>query len=154
LDVLSNILFEGKNSRAHRKLVDERGTLLSISGSAFTPTYPGLFIITGVLKGNKAAAQAEKELTELINRVQTQGVTEEEVQIAVKQLTVQLVDSVRTPFGLGQLIGTVQMIFDDPKRFADDLSKYTRVTAAEVQSVAQKYLHPNNRSVVTLERKQ
>jgi predicted Zn-dependent peptidase len=57
---------------------------------------------------------------------------------------------VRTPYGLGQLIGTVQTIFSDPSRFIEDLNKYLRIKAPDVQRVAQKYLVPNNRSVVTL----
>ncbi|MGZ3687988.1 MAG: M16 family metallopeptidase [Bdellovibrionota bacterium] len=150
LDVLSNILFEGTSSRAYRRLVDEKDILLGISGSNYTPTYPGLFIINGNMKGSLPAADAEKGLNELIQEVQEKGVTPEEIKIAVRQLTVQLVDSVRTPYGLGQLIGTVQTIFGDPKRFAEDLSKYLKVTAGDVQRVAQKYLIPNNRSIVTM----
>ncbi len=150
LDVLANILFEGTSSRAYRKLVEEKDVVAEISGSAFTPTYPGLFIISGTLKGGVRTEAAEKLLDELIKEAQEKDVTEEEIKIAVRQLTVQLVDSVRTPHGLGQLIGTVQMIFEDPQRFADDLAKYTQVKAKDVRRVAQKYLHPNNRSIVTL----
>jgi zinc protease len=150
LDVLANILFEGTSSRAYRRLVEEKDLLLGISGSAYTPTFPGLFIMSGTLKGQTQAASAEAALQEVIKEVQEKPVTEEEIRIAVRQLTVQLVDSVRTPYGLGQLIGTVAMVFGDPERFSQDLAKYTRVTADDVKRVAQKYLIPNNRSVVTL----
>ncbi len=150
LDVLANILFEGSSSRAYRRLVEEKDILEGISGSAYTPTFPGLFIITGTMKAKLPSAQAENALTHLIDEVQNLGVTEEEVRIAVKQLTVQLMDSVRTPYGLGQLIGTVQTIFENPTRFIDDLSKYSDIHAIDIQRVAQKYLNPNNRSVVTL----
>jgi zinc protease len=150
LDVLANILFEGTNSRAYRRLIDEKDFLASISGSAYTPAFPGLFMISGTLKGNLQSSIAEKELDRVIGLVQEKGVTEEEVKTAVKQLTVQLVDSVKTPYGLGQLIGTVQSIFGEPDRFASDLSKYMKVTPEDVKRVAQKYLIPNNRSVVNL----
>jgi zinc protease len=150
LDVLSNILFEGTTSRAYRRLVDEKDILMGISGSNFTPTYPGLFMISGVMKGDLSSAVAEQELDQVIREVQDKGVTQEEITEAVKQLTVQLVDSVRTPDGLAQLIGTVQTIFDDPSMYADDLKKYLKVTQSDVKRVANKYMIPNNRSVVTL----
>jgi predicted Zn-dependent peptidase len=51
---------------------------------------------------------------------------------------------------LGSLIGTVQVILGDPYEFGSDLAKYTKVTPDDVKRVAQKYLIPNNRSVVTL----
>lgn len=150
LDVLSNILFEGTTSRAHKLLVDEKDLVLTVAGSAFTPTYPGLMMISGVMKKQKSSDLAEKHLNGLIQDIQDHGVSDSEVQVAVKQLTVQVVDGVQTPYGLGQLIGTVQMVFGDPKRFVDDLAKYTKVKKEDVQRVAQKYLQLNNRSVVTL----
>jgi predicted Zn-dependent peptidase len=150
LDVVANILFEGTSSRANRRLVEEQDIMMGVSGSAFTPSYPGLFMISGTMKGSVPASIAETELAKLIREIQDKPVTPEEISIAVRQLTVQLVDSVRTPYGLGQLIGTVEMIFGDPERFADDLAKYTKITAADVQRVAKEYLVPNNRSVVTL----
>ena len=150
LDVLANILFEGSSSRAYRKLVEEKDIAISVSGSAFTPAFPGIFIITGTMKGNIPAEQGEVLLDQVIRETQEKGVSGEEISAAVKQLTVQLVDSVRTPFGLGQLIGTVMMIFGEPTRFAEDLSKYLKVTAQDVKRVSVKYLSPNNRSVVTL----
>ena len=61
-----------------------------------------------------------------------------------------MVDSVRTPYGLGQLIGIVTTIFGDPNRFAEDLAKYTKIKPSDVQRVANKYLIPNNRTVVTM----
>lgn len=150
LDVLSNILFFGRSSRAHQRLVENKNLVLGISGASFTPLFPGLMMISGVMKGNASAEEAEKEIQALLEEVQNHGVTEDEVQVAVKQLTVQLVDSVRTSFGLAQLIGTVMMVFDDPKRFSDDLNKYFKVTTDDVKRVANRYLIPNNRSVVVM----
>ncbi|MEK6577624.1 MAG: hypothetical protein AABZ55_00225, partial [Bdellovibrionota bacterium] len=107
-------------------------------------------IITGTMKKGIHVQKAEDALSELFKEVQEQPVTDEEIRVAVKQLTVQMIDSVRTPFGLGQLIGTVQTIFGDPERFADDLTKYLKVKAPDVMRVAQKYLQPNNRAAVIL----
>lgn len=150
LDVLSNILLEGTNSRAYRKLVEETETALGVSGTNYTPAYPGLFMISGSLARGKKVADAEKILDQLIRQVQDQGVSADEVKTAVRQLTVQMVDGVRTSYGLGSLIGTVQAILGDANEFGSDLKKYLKVTPQDVQRVALKYLQPNNRSVVTL----
>ena len=153
LDVLANILFAGSSSRAYRLLVEEKDVAMGVNGVAFTPTYPGLFMINGTMKQNVSSQQAEKLLDQVIHGVQEQGVTEDEIKMAVKQLTVQLVDGVRTPNGLGTLIGTVETILGDPKKFEEDLTKYFKVTAQDVKRVAAKYLIPNNRSIVILEPK-
>lgn len=150
LDVLSNILFEGTSSRAYRRLLDEKNLVVGVAGSAYTPTYPGLFIISVTMKGDLKSEHAELELDRLIREVQEEGVKSTEIQAAVKQLTVHLVDGVRTPYGLGQLLGTVVTILGEPERFAEDLAKYMQVTSDDVKRVASKYLIPNNRSVVLM----
>ncbi len=150
VDVLSNILFEGMGSRAHQRLVEEKQWVAGISGSSYTPAFPGLLIVDAQMKGDLKADLAEAELDRVIVEIQEKGVTREEVDRAVRQLTMDLIDSVRSPHGMGQLIGTVQLLLGDASKFSQDVAKYFKVTAADVQRVANRYLHPNNRSVVVL----
>lgn len=150
MDVLSNILFEGNHSRAYRKLIEELDWMSNIHGASFTPTYPGLLMISGVMKPGRKSADAEKVLIALIKELQTHEPEPLEIQKAVKQLTLQLVDSVRTPHGLAQFIGTIATIFGDPSKFAEDVTKYYKVTGKDVKRVAEKYLIPNNRTVITM----
>ncbi len=150
LDVLATLLFEGKGSRAQKRLIQEKNLALSISGIAFTPSYPGLFLISCTLKSKLSSALAEAELDRLISEVQDHGVSEEELQFAARQLTFLLLDGVRSYYGLGQLMGTVQMILGDPMKFSKDLKKYAQVKSQDVQRVAQKYFDPNHRSIVIL----
>ena len=150
LDVLVQILFGGTSARAYQLLVEKADIALGVGGTAFTPTYPGLLMINATMKKGVPAEQAEELLQSLIDGVQNNGVSDEEIQVAVKQLTVQLVDAARTPHGLGNMIGTVMSILGDLDQFAEDLAKYTKVRAPDVKRVAQKYLIPNNRSVVIM----
>jgi zinc protease len=150
LDVLADILFEGTTSRGYQKLVEQENLLISLVGSSYTPTYPGLFMVSGTLKGHTAASVAEDALDRVIENLQEYGVSENEVHAAVRKLALQFADSIRTAYGLGQMIGTVQTVFGDPQRFVEDLSKYMKVTPQDVRRVAIKYLQPNNRSVVHL----
>jgi len=150
LDVLANILFQGASSRAYQRIVEEKDIALGVSGVAYTPMYPGLFMINAVMKRPHTDKELERELELLYREVQSNGVTDEEIETAVRQLTVQTVDSVRTSHGLGTLLGTVMMIFNDPYRYQSDLSKYQRVKKEDVKRVAAKYLLPTKKNVVTL----
>lgn len=150
LDVLANILFDGTSSRAYRLLVEEKNVALGVGGAAFTPAYPGLFLINGTMKNGASSDQAEKLLDEAIREVQEKGVSEEEIRIAIRQLTIQLVNSVRTPNGLGNVLGTIYTVFGNLDRFEGEVERYLKVTPADVRRVAQKYLVPNNRTVVVL----
>lgn len=150
IDVLSQVLFHGTSSRAYRRLVMEKQVVLSVGGTSYTPVHPGLFLVNLVLKGDLSFEAAEKEFQNLVFEIQDKGVTEEEVQAAVKQLTVELIDSIRTPQGMARYVGLVHSVLGDVKYYAKDLSAYYRVSAADVRRVAQKYLHPNRRSVVVM----
>lgn len=150
LDVLTNILFYGTSSRAHRLLIEEKNIAIGISGYSFTPRYPGLMILNVTMKNGIPAAEGERLIHQLIEEVKMSGVTEDEIKMAVKQLTVQLVDGIRTPYGLGILLGAVDAVLGDPLRYEEDVSKYFKVTDADIRRVARNYLIPNHRSVVTL----
>lgn len=150
LDVLSNILFVGTTARIYHRAVEEKAMAHSIGGVNYTPLYPGLFMASATLKSGHSAAEFEKEFESLITEVQAKGVTDKEIKNAVRQLTVQTVDSVRTGQGLANLIGTVDAIFNDPMRFKEDLAKYSRVTNADVIRVARLYLRPERKNVITM----
>ncbi len=150
LDVLCNILFNGQSSRAHRRLVEEKSIALSVGGAAYTPTFPGMLIYSGMMKGGVPSSQAIGAMDELVADLQATTVSAEEISAAVRQLTVDLIESVRTPNGLAQLLGTVTTILGEPERFRQDLAKYGKVMAVQVRGVARKYLKPTNRTVVEL----
>lgn len=150
LDVLSNILFSGTSSRAYRRIVEEKEIALSIGGVNYTPLFPGLFMASATMKSGHPATEFEHEVEALIAEVQATGVSDKEIKTAVRQLTVQTVDSVRTAQGLANLIGTVDSIFGDPMRFKEDLAKYSLVTNADVIRVARRYLTSKKKNVVTL----
>lgn len=150
LDILASILFAGTQSRAHRDLVEERKIVSDIAGVAYTPDEPGLFLISASVRSGYTAVEAEEKLNLLIREVQENGVTQEEIEKAVRQLTLQAIENLKTHSGIANLIGTVVTILDKPERYAEDLEKYMRVTREDVQRVAEKYLQPNHRSVVVM----
>lgn len=150
LDLMSGILFSGVSSRAHQKIVEKEQTALSVSGSAYTPLYPGLFSIHAVMKSGISAQKVETSIEALIDEVKKNSVTQAELDRVRKQLLVGFLDGIRTPYGLGQWIGTVTSIFGDPRRFIKDFQKYGKITPSDIQRVTKKYFEPNKRSVVTL----
>ncbi|MBL7715055.1 MAG: insulinase family protein [Bdellovibrionales bacterium] len=150
LDILATILFAGSQSRAHRDLVEEKKLTSDVAGVAYTPNEPGLFLISASMRTGHSATEAEEKLNALIRDVQENGVTQEEIEKAVKQLTLQAIENLKTHSGTATLIGTVTTILEKPERYADDLAKYTKVSREDVQRVAETYLQPNKRSVVVL----
>jgi zinc protease len=150
LDVMCNILFSGQTSRAHRTLVEEKDIVLGVGGSAYTPTFPGLLIYSGTMKGSLESQTAIAQVEALFDDIKKNGVTDEELAMAQRQLTLDSMNGVRTPSGLAQLIGTVTAILGDPNRFREDLARYRKVTSKRIQAVASKYLKAERRNTVIL----
>jgi zinc protease len=150
LDVLSNILFQGRSARAYRKLVLERKLALQVSGMALTPTEPGLFFVHAVSTSTAKVQEIEAELELLIREIQQKGVTAAEVEGAVRQLTAQALRMLRTPQGRAQWMGATETVLGDVRLWEKDLERYRKVTPADVQRVSQQYLIGNRRSAVTL----
>lgn len=150
LDVLNNILFEGSRSRAQKLLIEDKNIVATLDGLAFTPQYPGLYLITGTMQGKNRPEEVEKQLDFLFAEVQKNGVTDEEIKIAVRQLTMDIVEGLQTPHGIAQLVGTVFTIFGDPYRFKDDLARYSKITREDVLRVSKKYFDPNNRTIISV----
>ena len=59
-------MLEGTNSRAYRYLIEQKDLAVGISGTAYTPAFPGLFIITGTMKGSVPSSKAEEALNHVI----------------------------------------------------------------------------------------
>jgi zinc protease len=150
IDVLANILFEGAGSRAYRSLVEEKQILIGLDGTSYTPTYPGLLFVIGTLRAGKSTKDAESGLNEVFKQVKDEGVTKEEVAIAIRQITVDLIDAVQSPYGLAQYVGTVHTILGHYSKMDKEIALYDAVTAEQVQAVAKKYLRPNNRTSVLM----
>lgn len=148
IDVLSNILFEGSSSRAYRKIVDELQIATSLTASSYTPMYPGLLTIRANLRPGRSLEEFEKALGALIKDVQTNDVSKAEVDRAVKQLTLDLIDGLQTSQGIAQWLGTIDMIFGDVGKFKKMWAKYFEVTPKSVKDVANRYLDPNHRSMI------
>lgn len=151
LDVLAAILLEGRDSRAHLRLVDELGLAESVSGIALTPAFSGLMTLSVSLKSRSNISEVEEVLDGLTSELKNVAPTSREVDRAVQKLTMELVEHVSSPHGLGHLLGTVQTVFGSPDRFRKDLEKYFRVRPQDVQRVAMKYLDPNRRTTVVVE---
>lgn len=90
----------------------------------------------------------EAALDAEIVRIQTDGVTADELQIAQAQERVGEIGSLQTALGRASRLGLYAVLFHDPNRVNTLLPRLQAVSAADVQRVAKKYLVPANRSVV------
>ncbi|MCC6484547.1 MAG: insulinase family protein [Armatimonadetes bacterium] len=144
LDVLEQILSGGRSSRIYQALV-ESGIATDAFAYSATRIDPSLFYAGATAQANRTNAEMEKALMAEIQRVQSTPPEAEELQRAKRQIEAAFVFSNDDVRSQAQLLGRYQMV-SNWRRLSDYLPSLARVTPADVQRVAKKYLIPSTRT--------
>jgi predicted Zn-dependent peptidase len=150
LDVLQYALSVGQSSRLIKSLVYEKEVCVSVSIDWSWRKDPGAFVAAIELKPGSDARKAEEALYAEIDRVATEGLTDRELQKAKNNLSAQLLRELGTNNGRAHALGHYEALLGSWREGLGLASRYEQVTAQQVKEVAQKYLKPSRRSVVTL----
>jgi len=150
LDVLSSILSDGESSRLHQALVYEKQIALSASTSFQTRLDPALFEVYVEMKPGRAAAEGEKAVDEVLQRLVAEGPTPRELDKAKNLLEAHFVRQLQTNNGVGQTLGFYEHVFGDYRRMFETVPTYRAVTAADCKRVAREIFDPRHRTVVEL----
>lgn len=150
-DVLATILGGGKSSRLYHKLVYELELAQHTSVNQESLQLISMFTVTVTAKPGTDLAKLEAETDRLLAEIAAKGVTEHEVERARNQLTTRMVQGLQTIGGFGgkaDALNRYNQYVNDPGYFQKDLERYTAVTPASVQALAQTLLQPSHRAVV------
>lgn len=140
LAVLRQILSGGQSSRLFRSLVYERQLAQSATSIDFGLEDAGLFAVQAIVASGRDIGEAEQALAAEVARLRDQPVTEAELAEARTELVSQLLFARETPEGRAFEIGQSLTSANDPRWGDRLLAGVQRVTAADVQRVARRYL--------------
>jgi predicted Zn-dependent peptidase len=148
LDVLSQILSGGRSSRLYRALVYDAQQALSAEGAYWELNDAGVFYAFANVRPDARIERVEQLFFGEIERVKRASVSEAELEKAKRQLEVGLVNGMATSHALASRIGREMSTFGRVRPLAERLAAIQKVTAADVQRVANAYLVAERRSVV------
>ncbi|MBN2210613.1 MAG: insulinase family protein [Sedimentisphaerales bacterium] len=149
-DTLANILGQGRSSRLYRSLREEKQLVLNIDAWNFTPYYvDGTFLIVCDLSPENVS-DAEKAIWEELERVCREGVTEEELARAKRQLEVGHIRQSQTAEQIADNMAQDYQSTSDV-HFSDHyVERMSQVTADQVQDMARKYFDRNRQITLVL----
>ncbi len=150
LEFLSTILARGESSRLYRTVVDERE--LALSATSFSPSMEngGIFGMLAIGRGaNEVVKVLGATMEEIVQDVRTNGVTEHEFQKARNQIETSLAGRYTSVLDKAMALGMAMTFENDPESVNSDIGRYMAVTREDVQRVAQTYLAPENRVIIT-----
>ena len=143
LDVVADILAGGKNSRAYKSLVYEKQIAQDVSAYQASREIASLFQVEITAKPGFTLVDIEKGIDEEITKMQLSGVTERELQRSKNSIKANFIYRLQSVGGFGgkaDQLNRYNVMWGDPGYFNDDLARYQKITTADVQRVARKYL--------------
>jgi zinc protease len=148
LEVASNILSSGESSRLYRRMIYEKQMAVAAGGQTVLLEDPGVFFFFTILQAGQKPEDGEKELLAEVARLQSEAVSADELAKSKNQLISGLVFGRQTVQDKADAIGNAAVILGDLALVNRELAEYQKVTAADVQRVANTYFKPENRTVV------
>jgi zinc protease len=149
LDVLSTLLGGGRSSRLYQQIREKQGLVNSIDAWTYNPGNPGLFGMSAVVDVEKFEAARAAMLAE-IEKMKSRPVPKAELAKAVKQFTAGTLASRKTMQGQAQDLGGNWISAGDLNFSERYLAAVKRITPADLQRVARKYLTEESRSLYVL----
>jgi zinc protease len=150
LNVIEALLGSGQSSRLRVALVD-RGLASQAVANASMRQQAGLFQVYAIANGGKTTGDLEHAIVEQVARLRDEPISETELEKAKTQAIVSLVRSVQTHDNVAQALVRAAVIDGDPAAVNRAGPEIERVTARDVQRVAQKYLTVANSTVIAYE---
>jgi zinc protease len=147
LDVLQMVLGGGNSSRLYKALVEKQLATDAWAQSG-TAKDPDLFTAGATARDGIAVGDVEAALRTEIDRVAREPITDAELQKALNQLEADFIYGNDSVSEQADRLGNMETILS--WRYLDTyLPNVRKVTKADVQRVAAKYLVERNRTVVT-----
>lgn len=154
LQILCTALSAGRSSRFFEKF-EKPGKAVEARAEAGYPPFftmdPGLLQIYAIASPVVSLEALEKEIWEEVEKLRQEPLREEELTKVKKQARASFIQALETLFFKGLLAGIYQVRAGDFRLLHAILPNYEAVKAADILRVAQKYLRPENRTVITLQ---
>ncbi len=149
LDVMEEILSGGRTGTIYKEMVRDSKIALGAESISEFPggKYPSLFLFFVIPNAGHSVEENEKAVYGIIEGVKNEKTSAEALQRVKTKLRAALIAKLDSNPGLAEELCAYQAGFGDWRKLFTELDDYNKVTADDVQRVAQKYLIETSRTV-------
>jgi len=148
LDMISTVLSDGKSSRLYKKLVDDEKKAMQVAAFNYSLEDYGAYIVLALPLGENTLDDLVAEMDEEIVKIQTELISEKELQKLRNKFENQFVNSNSSVEGIAGSLATYYMLYDDINLINTEIEIYNSITREEIREIAKKYLNPDQRLVL------
>jgi zinc protease len=148
LELLGNILSTGRSSRLYKRMVEKEQVAMEVEAFPYLLEKAGVLGVYTVGQQGVPLDELDKLITEEVEKVRAEGVTEEEFKKALNQKEAEFVSSFGSMNARAKNLARYQMFYGDANLINTELDRYFAVKREDLQRVAQKYLTPERTNVL------
>lgn len=145
LNMISSYLSGGKSSVLYKKLVDEQKQALAVQAVNISQEDYGTYALFALPLGDVELKTLLAEMDEEVVKIQNELISERDYQKLQNQFENQFVNSNSSVEGIAGSLATYYMLYDDVNLINNEIDIYRSITREDIQTVAKKYLNPNQR---------
>jgi zinc protease len=153
LDLLGQILTDGKSARLVKRLVMDEQIAQGVSAGQSSEALAGMFLVVATPKPGVTVARLEKEIDEELARIAKEPPTAVELERAKNKIEAGAVFGLEPVGGFGGRASTLANYYvraGDPGYLEQDLARYRLATAEDVSAAARTFLRKDARVALTV----
>jgi len=148
LEMLGQILSEGKSSRLQKQVVDKQQKAAAAGAFSLPSEDPGMTMMYGIGNMGVKPEELEKSMNDEIENIVNNPVSADELQKCKNQIENQFISQNQRVLGIVENLANYHVYFGNANLINTELDRYMKVTVADMQAVAKKYFTKNNRLVL------
>jgi zinc protease len=148
LDLLSQVLTNGKDSRLYKRLIDGEGLCTDVSAINDSRRHDGVYFVFAELREKRDPAGVSKVVLEELERLKTELVPERELQKAKNIIAANFVFAKERQYSLADDIARFEA-FGAPNYLREYLGKIAAITPEDLRAAAAQVFKAENRTVAT-----
>jgi zinc protease len=143
LDLLADVLANGKTSRLYRALVYEKRIATEVIATQNSRELSSFFQVVATAAPGRTLAELERAIAGEIERLRADGPTADEMERSLAQAEAHFIYRLQTVGGFGgksDQLNAYNVFKGDPGYFARDLQRYRAVTRTAAREAAARWL--------------
>ncbi len=153
MDLLGDLLGNGKTSRLYRALVYEKRLALDVAAYQSSREIAGFFLLVATAAPGRSLTEIVAAIDQELQRVATDGPTEAEMERGAAQVEAHFLYRLQTVGGFGgksDQLNAYNVFKGDPGYFATDIERYRSATRDSVRAAAEAYLASDRRVLLSV----